>query len=381
MDTHHSNEESMSEQSPSGFSPSQARASGKNSYSKKAKDNKPKRNKSAFILFSIEERAKLKSALHDQVNSNEMMVKLAEKWKQLSKEEREIFETEAKNDKMRYLREVEDFSKTHPDETIHNKTKKNHVKKPCSAYALFLKETKKVIKAEAPHLKMADVLKVVSEKWKSLNEDERVIFQDRAKVEKDMVKALLDQKVLKESARTNLPQPVKKLCVEAEKRPAAPAVEIEPTEVINIKEETIKMEEDQVKLEHSHNSTTPSESYVKEEAVGGFDEMAKRMFQNLSMQFNQTLYSQRSTEASENQSQMLLNLFNVNFRKSSELLMSEILTSNSMRNPLSSVYNYPFLSHHALPTMRNCQPMAPSRSKVINNVIISALDGAKKEEI
>jgi hypothetical protein len=138
-------------------------------------------------------RAKLKTDVQDQINSNEMMVKLAELWKQLPSEEKEAYNSQAKSDKMRYLQELDDFSKAHPTETIHNKTKKNHIKKPCSSYAIFLKEMKNVIKDQTPNLKMADVLKIVSEKWKGLNEQEKAVYQERAQREKELVKAKLDE--------------------------------------------------------------------------------------------------------------------------------------------------------------------------------------------
>jgi len=180
------------EKSPSSIHEDIPQAPVKTTY-QKSKSKKPKRNKSAFILFSIDMRAKLKTDVQDQINSNEMMVKLAELWKQLPTEEKERYNSEAKSDKMRYLQELDDFSKAHPTETIHNKTKKNHVKKPCSSYAIFLKEMKNVIKDQSPNLKMADVLKIVSEKWKALTEEEKAVYQDRAKKEKELVKAKLDE--------------------------------------------------------------------------------------------------------------------------------------------------------------------------------------------
>ena len=160
--------------------------------SQKGKTKKPKRNKSAFILFSVEMRAKLKHDVQDQVNSNDMMVKLAELWKNLPKPEKEKYNAEAKSDKMRYLQELDDFAKANPTQSIHNKTKKNHVKKPCSSYAIFLKEMKGNIKEKDPSLKMADVLKIVSEKWKNLSGEEKIIYQDRAQKEKELAKAKLD---------------------------------------------------------------------------------------------------------------------------------------------------------------------------------------------
>jgi hypothetical protein len=171
----------------------------------KGKPKKPKRNKSAFILFSIEKRAEFKSDVNDHVNSNQMMVKLADSWKELPKEEKEKYNSKAKNDKLRYLRELDAFSKEHPHESIQNRTKKNHIKKPCSAYALFLKEMKKIIKRQDPDLKMADILKVVSEKWKQLPDPERLIYQERARAEKAVVKARLGKdNILQESTKINI---------------------------------------------------------------------------------------------------------------------------------------------------------------------------------
>lgn len=163
----------------------------------RGKAKKPKRNKSAFILFSIEKRALLKSDIKDQLNSNEMMVKLAELWKDLPKVERERYYTEARDDKMRYLKELDTFSKAYPSEIIHNKTKKNHVKKPCSAYAIFLKENKAVIKKHNSELKMADVLKIVSEKWKKIGDREKIMYQEKARVEKELTRTRIGEKNVK----------------------------------------------------------------------------------------------------------------------------------------------------------------------------------------
>ena len=185
-------------QSPSSSGLSDSKPCPKNTY-QKGKAKKPKRNKSAFILFSIEMRAKLKSGTQDQLNSNEMMVRLAELWKELPKEERERYDSEAKTDKMRYLQELENFSRSFPSETIQNKTKKNHVKKPCSSYAIFVKEMKKIIKKQQPELKMADVLKIISEKWKTLTDQERSIYQERANLEKEIVRSKLSEAILKEN--------------------------------------------------------------------------------------------------------------------------------------------------------------------------------------
>jgi len=155
--------------------------------------NKPKRNRSAFIIFSSEMRSVLKVEGKEKVNSNEMMVKLADAWKNLKEEERKRYQDMAEKEKVKYLLELNEFYQTHPFDLIQNKTKRNHVKKPCSAYGLFLKETKKTVKAEHPELKMADVLKIVAERWKNLEEKERMKYQNQAQLEKEATKAKLDE--------------------------------------------------------------------------------------------------------------------------------------------------------------------------------------------
>jgi len=80
----------------------------------------------------------------------------------------------------------------------HNRTKKNHVKKPSSAYGLFLKDVTSEIKKESPKLLMADVLKVVAQKWKNLGASEKARYQERAQKEKEMSQAQLGYKLLKD---------------------------------------------------------------------------------------------------------------------------------------------------------------------------------------
>lgn len=170
----------------------------KNSSSSKKK--KPKRNRSAFIIFSSEMRAKLRNDKFEKLNSNEMMVRLAELWKNLAENEKKKYHDQAEQEKVRYNSELTSFYLKNPYEVIQNKTKKNHIKKPCSAYAIYLKETKVSIKAEHPELKMADILKIVAEKWKKLTDDQKVYFQKKALEEKEATKAKLHQQNQEEEA-------------------------------------------------------------------------------------------------------------------------------------------------------------------------------------
>jgi hypothetical protein len=157
------------------------------------KKDKPKRNRSAFIIFSSEMRSCMKADDKKKTNSNEMMVKLADLWKNLKEDEKKRYHDMANKEKVKYLLELNEFYQTHPYDVIQNKTKRNHVKKPCSAYGLFLKEVKKAVKIEQPELKMADVLKIVADRWKKLDQKQKSIYQDQAKVEKEAVKTKINE--------------------------------------------------------------------------------------------------------------------------------------------------------------------------------------------
>lgn len=127
-----------------------------------------------------------------------MMTKLANLWKDLPEDQKKKYHDIAEKEKVRYLLELNNFYQTFPYEIVQNKTKKNHVKKPCSAYALYLKEMKKKIKQENSSLKMADILKLVGERWKNLPEEEKAVYQDQANVEKELTKAKMNEHMLRD---------------------------------------------------------------------------------------------------------------------------------------------------------------------------------------
>ena len=144
---------------------------------------KPKRNKSAFILFSKEMRGKVKEQ-NPHLNPNDQMTKLASLWKELDEKGKEVYHELAKEDKIRYLKELKEFCVNHPIEKIGNKTKKNHVKKACTAYAIFLQQEKRNIKETHPNLRMVEIVKIVAEKWKNIDPLMKEEFGKLAKEEK-----------------------------------------------------------------------------------------------------------------------------------------------------------------------------------------------------
>jgi len=181
------------------------------------KSKKPKRNRSAFIIFSSEMRAQLKAQNKD-MNSNEIMVKLADMWKNLDTETRAVYNDRAEKEKVKYLLELNEFYQTFPFEIIQNKTKRNHVKKPCSAYAIFLKDVKDGIKDENPDLKMADILKIVGERWKALPAPQKAAYKARAEEEKEAAKAKISEHMYNEVDETFKKMPLPQKRIQNQKR-------------------------------------------------------------------------------------------------------------------------------------------------------------------
>ncbi|XP_028297825.1 uncharacterized protein LOC114459876 isoform X3 [Gouania willdenowi] len=70
-----------------------------------------------------------------------------------------------------------------PKKRKHEKDKGTYVKKPPNAFMLFLKSERKTVQEELGIKNSAAVNRVLSERWKSLAEDKRQIFQAEAQVE------------------------------------------------------------------------------------------------------------------------------------------------------------------------------------------------------
>jgi high mobility group protein B2 len=151
------------------------------------KRKKPKRNRSAFILFSIDIREKLKPKELDKLNPNDKFVRIAQLWKEISDSERKVYEQRAKEEKERYTNELTDFCKIFPSEPIQRP--RNHIKKPCNAYGYYLKHIKESIRTEKPELRMCEVLRIVGERWKKLSPEEKIVFEERAEASRKIFKA------------------------------------------------------------------------------------------------------------------------------------------------------------------------------------------------
>jgi hypothetical protein len=144
------------------------------------KKKKPKRNRSAFILFSIDIRKKVDPEGLSSVNPNDKFVKIAEMWKNLPEKEKKLYEEKARLEKEQYTVDLSEFCKAYPSEPIQRP--RNHIKKPCNAYGYFLKHVKDEIREKDPNLRMCEVLKIVGERWKNITPQQKQKFEEMAEV-------------------------------------------------------------------------------------------------------------------------------------------------------------------------------------------------------
>lgn len=120
---------------------------------------------------------------------NDNLLKLfAKEWKKLSPNERAHWDEEARNDKVRFVREnagikgpvkqIKKRAKKHPDAP----------KRPMSAFLMFSKESRKEVKENNPHVSNTDVSRLLGEMWRNFPKDKKARFEDKEKIERQKYK-------------------------------------------------------------------------------------------------------------------------------------------------------------------------------------------------
>ena len=166
-----------------------------------AKQKKPKRNRSAFILFSMDVQNKphFEEKLIN-LNSNDRFTMVAQLWKEVSKEDRKIYEERAQQERAKYTSDLSSFCEMFPTSVLQKS--RNRTKRPCNAYGYYLKEMKDMIKDEDPNLRMCDIVRIVAERWRNLEPAQKTKYQDRARE---------NQRVYQTEIKKQAETPVKKM--------------------------------------------------------------------------------------------------------------------------------------------------------------------------
>ncbi|MCJ8730200.1 hypothetical protein PDJAM_G00181450 [Pangasius djambal] len=155
--------------------------------------NKPRGKTSSYAFFVQTCREEHKKKHPDTaVNFSEFSKKCAERWKTMSPKEKSKFEEMAKNDKVRYDREMKNY--VPPKGSVKKGKKKkdpNAPKRPPSAFFIFCSDHRPKVKSENPGISIGDVAKKLGDQWSKLSAKDKTPYEQKAvklkeKYEKDV---------------------------------------------------------------------------------------------------------------------------------------------------------------------------------------------------
>jgi len=188
----------------------------KNKRGKKKKDpNAPKRAQTAWIIYSTENRPRLKAENPD-LSFGDCAKILSDEFKQLPEKDRAKYEKLAEDDKLRYQREMEsyvpppddveeeededsnNFDESDEEEKPAKKGKKKQKKDPnapkraMTSYLFFSAANREKIKAENPGVTFGQIGKLLGAQYKALSDDEKAKYVKLATADKDRYKKELE---------------------------------------------------------------------------------------------------------------------------------------------------------------------------------------------
>jgi hypothetical protein len=152
----------------------------------------PKGAKNAFIFFCSDNRDEVKEENPD-MKMKDISKKLGEMWKEVDEELKTEYQEKAKQDKERYLIELEDYipkeGYKNPKDKKKSKVKSNSPKRARSAYIFFCKDNREEVSSSG--VKNTDILKKLGKMWKELDEKKKKKYvkmadQDKERYEEEM---------------------------------------------------------------------------------------------------------------------------------------------------------------------------------------------------
>ena len=161
---------------------------------KKEKKEKKKtsglsKNKSAYIFFCLEERAEIAKE-NPELSSKEITKILAKNWSDLKENDEDRLaelKEKALKDKERYTKEKSDSENEKSDGEDNNTTEPKKKKKKTSAYMIFCKEERSVIKEEFPEYSSKEVITELGRRWTELksSKSDKMAYYENLKKQQD----------------------------------------------------------------------------------------------------------------------------------------------------------------------------------------------------
>jgi hypothetical protein len=158
--------------------------------------NKPRGKTTAYAFFVQQCREELKKkSPNETVVFSEFSRKCAEKWKAMKTNDKKRFEDMASKDKVRYDKEMANY--TPSEATGRGKGKKgkrapkdpNAPKRALSAFFCFCNEERSKVKAKNPNMTVGDIAKELGKRWETCankTKYEELAAKDKVRYEKEM---------------------------------------------------------------------------------------------------------------------------------------------------------------------------------------------------
>ncbi|XP_061685736.1 high mobility group protein B2a isoform X2 [Syngnathoides biaculeatus] len=143
--------------------------------------NKPRGKTSSYAFFVATCREEHKKKHPGaSVGFAEFSKKCSERWKTMSGKEKQKFEEMAKNDKVRYDREMKTYVPPKGAKKGKKKKDPNAPKRPPSAFFVFCSEHRPRIKEENPGISIGDIAKKLGELWSTQGPKDKAPYEAKA---------------------------------------------------------------------------------------------------------------------------------------------------------------------------------------------------------
>nr|AFM85784.1 high mobility group protein [Callorhinchus milii] len=138
----------------------------------------PRGKMSSYAFFVQNSREEHKKKHPDSsVDFSEFSKQCSERWKAMTPKDKGKFEDLAKNDKVRYDREMRNYNPPKGDKK--KKKDPNAPKRPPSAFFIFCSDHRPRIRGENPGISIGDVAKKMGELWSGLTAKDKKPYEER----------------------------------------------------------------------------------------------------------------------------------------------------------------------------------------------------------
>jgi hypothetical protein len=155
---------------------------------KRKKDpNAPKKWKTGYILFCVDQRDKLKKE-NEGLSATEVTSRLGALWKNLSDKEKSKYEESSKKDKNRYENEMQSYN-PQVEGTTSKKRAPNGSKGAMSSYMHYCQDNREMVKSKNSQMNGKQVNVELSRLWKELPAEQKAVFEQKARTDKERVQS------------------------------------------------------------------------------------------------------------------------------------------------------------------------------------------------